>query len=259
MCAVLLAVTLVAPRLASAATVIYSDDFSGLSSANLDGTAPDTRSGTDGGSASATWIADTSAFKASGTVTGQSGNMRYALLAFTPIAGNIYTLKVDLNTTDFGSVNYLAAGFTSNAATSTSSTALNAPWMSMAANGVGKIYYNGQNQFSDGGTFGTAGSVSNPITLTLVLDTTSALWKTSYSVYDFTTLGVVSSGAYNYTVNPTITSVFIGDIIYGGTVDNFSLTVVPEPNAIALFGMAILVSVGLIRLRASRTRFATNS
>ena len=254
MCAVILAVTLCAPRLASAATTIYSDDFSGLSTVALDGTTPDVRSGTLGGSASATWIADTLSYMANGTAIGQGApNIRYAFLAFTPVVGNVYTLTVDLNTANATSVNWLGAGFTSNTSTSTSSNALDTAWVSYAANGLGKVYGSSATPYT---TFGAAGSASDPITLTITLDTTTTLWKTTYSAYDLSTSLPLGSGSYTYTTNPTITSVFIGDIIYGGTVDNFSLTAAPEPNSIALLGMAILVSGSLIRLRAARARGA---
>lgn len=254
LCAALLAVILCVPRLTSASTLIYSDDFSGLSSATLDGTSPDVSSGTLGGSASATWIADTVSFKANGTVTGQAGNVRYALLAFTPVVGNIYTLTIDLNTADAASVNWLGAGFTSNTATSTNSTALNSAWVSYAAKGVGNAYASGSTPFTTGATFGTAGTVSDPITLTITLDTTAAQWTTTYSALNLSTSTVLGTGSFTYTTNPTITSIFIGDIIYGGVVDNLSLTATPEPNSIALLGMALLVSGSLIRLRAARSR-----
>ena len=93
------------------ATVIYADDFSGPAGTDLNDTAPDIRSGTDGGNSAARWIAF-NAFDADGTV-GNEVQSSCALLPFIPGAGEIYTLSLDVNTTG-GGVDWLALGFTQN-------------------------------------------------------------------------------------------------------------------------------------------------
>jgi hypothetical protein len=102
------AATLALSPPSQAATVLYEDDFNGLTANNLHGTNPGGTLGTTNA-----WHAATT-FKADGSVEaiGTSGG-RGAFLAFTPTVGKIYTLAVSLTdgNTDPNN-NWLAAGFT---------------------------------------------------------------------------------------------------------------------------------------------------
>jgi len=254
LCSAILAGALLTSTPATAQTIIYADDFSGSAATNLNGLAPDVRSGTDGGSSSATWTADTIGFKANGSVTGQTGNTRYAYLPFTPDTGKVYTLTVDLDPVDTTSGNWLAAGFTSSPTTSSSSFSANAPWVIYRQNGSGNAFESSTTSFDSGAAFGTAGSVSDPITLTLTLNTTTTLWTATYSAFDLTTATSLGSGSTTYASNPSITGVFLGSLATSGTVDNFqlSVTAVPEPSAFALLGIVLLAISWRARARRMR-------
>jgi len=244
-------------NLASAATVIYSDNFTHAAGA-LNGNTVQTSSGTDGGTLNATWTANTNfTYSGAGLLNsvGSASAYYYANLALTPVTGKVYTLTVDMDPANgaSGSI-FLAAGFASSNATSNTSFSGRNPWVAYATNGTGKAYSSGTTQY--GTTFGTAGSVSNPIRLTLTLNTTTALWSTSYSVLDLTTSTILGTGSNTYTTNPTITSVYVGNVGIqptNSTFDNFQLSVVPEPSAFALFGIGLLVLSWQARARRMRS------
>lgn len=217
---------------ANAAT-IYLDDFSGLVSTNLNGTAPDTRPGTETWTATNYVNAGSPGWRANGSIAAESSGtvLRGAFLPFTPTTGNVYTYSLDMNTTS--ATSWLAMGFTAGAGLTTDfygATTVPAPWL--LDEGAGNT-----------GTFlGTAlaGSVGFAATnaqhsYAIVLDTTAALWTATWF------RDSVQIRTDTYTTNPTIN--YIG--IYkhddaAGTVDNLSLTVVPEPGAALLGGLGLL-------------------
>ncbi len=81
------------------AAVIYQHSFSGLGSANLHGSALDTRSGTAGASAGATWNSNAS-IKANGNIVSPSGQAGVsAYVPFSPVSGYLYTISVDTTAT----------------------------------------------------------------------------------------------------------------------------------------------------------------
>ena len=81
------------------AEIIFSEDFNG-SSDDLDGSAPDTRPGTEA------WVASP-VFNQDGSVDPSAGS---ATLAFTPVDGNVYQLDVSLREVS-GDQNWFALGF----------------------------------------------------------------------------------------------------------------------------------------------------
>lgn len=123
-------VTMAAMTLAAnAATVIYFDDFNdqqnvftgGPYTQTLATTTPTTRSGTLGGSASATWLAGVEAggwgqrdYGDNNVATPTSSNF----LAFTPVSGYDYTVQMTIDTTPLGggdpggSASWFTVGFT---------------------------------------------------------------------------------------------------------------------------------------------------
>lgn len=235
-----------APALSAA--VIYSDDFSGGAAAPLNGTTPDTTSGSFGGTSGATWSAD-GFYRADGSVlaiNGGSGSHFSGWLPFTPQAGNIYTISADVNTTG-GSADWIGFGFAQNNNT--------AEGLHTLDNGFDWALLRntrGVNQGSDfygPATSNTAGNYNSPtgvVALSQVLDTTGALWTETFLVN-----GTVVNGPGNSGTNPTIHYVGFSHInTASGTIDNFSLTAgpVPEPGTASLLGVA-LVGIAAVRRR----------
>ncbi len=209
------------------ASIIYFDDFSGSNDAGLNGTAPDTRPGSETWTSSDPWKAD-------GSKSG--GGNATAYLPFTPESGKTYTLSVDVNTTNTGG-DWLAVGFTQNADTSQvfHSTANTAYAWVLRKPGNALESYLGAGTNGNGNFTATAGVVS----LKIVLDTTTPLWSVEWHTND--TLRRTAS----FTANPTINYVSFGAFNSGtGTVDNFTLSVVPEPAALGLLAIG-----GLMMLR----------
>lgn len=240
------------------ATTVFFDDFSG-GTGNLNETAPDTRPGTE------TWVSasqdSTPLFLANGAFTGGSTSTTggTATVAFTPEQGKIYTLDATLSFTVGGSGSWLGLGF----AKGQNATA--------SAN----------NRFLGGDVIGRAWSffrnnTNNPTAAMDGVDN-SAVWTTLFpetsgntQTIDLRVVLDTSAGAGNWTAtwyaresgDPSYVTVratadlltedinSVGFAVAGsgmsGTVDNFSLTAIPEPTAILLgsFGM-----LGLLRRR----------
>ncbi|MHB1158148.1 MAG: hypothetical protein ACYC26_15080 [Phycisphaerales bacterium] len=217
----------------SHATVIYSDDFSGLSTANLNATTPDTRPGAE------TWIAHTP-WKADGSIA-PGGPTAFAYLPFTPQTGNLYSLQLTITTLTAGN-SWMALGFTSQGADGANNSLLTygQPWiLQSATNAVSRTLGSADPAFH--------GAFTNPVTVTINLDTQNAQWQAEWFING------VSKRTYTYTTNPTITAVGFGTQTNGGaaggTVDNFSLTnSVPEPAGICL--LLCPVAAMLVRRRA---------
>ena len=208
------------------AQVIYQDNFN--RTGNLNGSTP-----TVGGNAwsSANWSTDGSAAK-------PDANGYMAILPFTPVQGNIYTLSASMNpTSPADSSSWFVLGFTNRNATDNWFTATQSS-ASIAArvsnNEYPDFYFNGPGSAG----FGTVGSYAAGAHLySITLDTTagnSANWTVSYSV-DGTQ--VIAPTALGY--NPTINYVGFGsNDATGGTIDNFSLTVVAVPGSSPYAGWA---------------------
>ena len=73
------------------ASTIYNETFSGLSTTDLNGTAPDTTTGGEVWSSSTDWNKD-------GSTDALSTGGDSAFLAFTPETGKVYTLSATLDT-----------------------------------------------------------------------------------------------------------------------------------------------------------------
>lgn len=238
--AVMGASLLAAATVHAAPVTIYSDNFS--RTGGLDGSAPDVRSGSYGGSSAATWIAG-----GNWTVDGSQAKAIYAptaALSFTPETGRVYTLSATINST--AANQWLAMGFSSlsggkaeNAAYYDSLVAPQ-PWVLVQTSGTG------HDSFLAGLTGGgSLGDAANPVAVQIILDTQPALWTVEWKINGGTQRNAT------YATNPTINYVSLGASAGAGNntagyVDNFMLTteVVPEPSALALLGLGAL---GLLR------------
>ncbi|TAE76805.1 MAG: PEP-CTERM sorting domain-containing protein [Verrucomicrobia bacterium] len=203
---------------ASAATVIYLDNFNDQQNINtggpytqtLGGSAPTTRSGTLGGSATATWLA--------GVEEGGWGQRDYGdnnvatptssnFLAFTPVSGQDYTVQMTIDTTGLGgadpggSSSWFTVGFTSS-----------------------QHHWTG----ADAGTIDVGH---------LVRWNSNAITTITYTVAGSTLV----AGGIQYVGWITDRA---GVVNLNGSsqvkIDNFSLTAVPEPGAALLGGLGLL-------------------
>jgi hypothetical protein len=248
---------------ATAALVIYQDDFSGQGSVSLNGQAPDVRPGAE------TWTINNSTalplgWRANGDViaTGGGVNGQTAIqLPFTPQPGNIYTLKGRISLTT-GTGQWVGLGFSSALTNADGESGLFAfstiDGFSWALHGD-----QGANTYQAFGGPETANLTVNtfsvnPTDIRTVLDTTGSQWKTSFFVTsaNLNSGNELLAGSFTYTTNPSINAVgFTKGQSVGGLIDNFSLEVeaIPEPSA-ALFGALSLTVVVALRLRGKLQR-----
>ena len=217
------------------AAVIYQDAFS--RSGNLNGSSPDIGSNP--------WVASTSgtADTTDGTqVLNQPGHA--AFLPFTPANGLVYTLSADLNTS--ATTNFWEAlGFSDNNNTGTNSFHVIpgntvGPWLLQTGNGTSP-----DSTFLGPGTSGqndptVASSNTGYANYAIVLNTINpTAWTVAFHRNGSLMPGTTT---YTYVTNPTINYVGFGNSQILGNVDNFMLTVVPEPSGI----LSLIMGLGFI-------------
>ena len=201
----------------ASAEVIYQDNFN--RTGDLNGSTP-----TVGGNtwSSSNWSTDGSAAK-------PAANGFMAILPFTPVQGNIYTLSASMNPIGVPDPSdWFVLGFTGRNATDN--------WFvgdqysaSAGARGSNSVYpdfyYNGPGLSGNLGNF--TDGVAHVYSITLdTTNPTSSNWTVAYSVDG---IQVVAPTALGYA--PTINYVGFGNAATGGTIDNFSLTVVAVPGS----------------------------
>ncbi len=212
--------------MAQAATVIYQDNFnnpSGLNSggpytSTLVGSAPTTRTGVLGGSASAVWLQGGEVggwgqrdYNDNNVATPTSSNY----LAFIPQQGYIYTLSAEITMNgDFGSNSWFTVGFTSAASNWAVSGAFNtADYNTNIQQGIVRM---------------NASNANITRTVTYTLDTTAPGWSnTSNIAY----VGWFTDNAGFLNLNPANNQM---------SIDNFSLTAVPETSTTLLGALSAL-------------------
>jgi hypothetical protein len=227
------------------AGTIYSHGFSGTSANPLNGVVPDVDAyaGTPGAHA---WTAH-ARFLADGSMS-SANSIGSAALPFVPEAGNVYTLKMDVN---FTSNTFLEFGFEGiNNIDQTPSPNQAFAWFRV--NGVGGPparhtiqVFTGPSTIGEPITFGGQNHLvpAGPLQLKVVLETTGPNWRATWSANDTFLAG------HTYATNPTINFIGIGNAS-SMSIDNFSLTSVPEPAGATL----MLLGATLLGRRAGRAR-----
>ena len=234
----LLSVTMVAvAAVAANAGVIYSESFSGAG--DLNGSAT-----TEGGG---TWVASVDLNK-DGTFdvsSGGSANDDNAFLPFTPVAGKVYTLSATLTQPTSGS--WLGIGFTRGDETEIDFWKNNTTsWTLVRTTGVVDSWSGDTGQGGTNPGVGgkiTLDTISGSVDLSIIIDAQGAQWTTEWLVNGS------SKRTFTYTTgNPTdLTHVGFGRESGAlGMIDDFSLTVVPEPVTIGLLAIG---GLGLLRRR----------
>ncbi len=238
MCVALLS-GLLAASPAVAEIIIYADDFSGDSSTNLSGQAPDTRPGSETWTASAT----NPPWKADGSIGTFAGG-RNAFLPFVPVDDKVYTLSLDLNLTGGGSGDWFAMGFAQyNVADATFTASSVNGWAYMLHKSPAGTSNHVQTFTGPAGT-GYEGSYDVTGTaLKVVLDTQPDTWTAEWFLDGSSLRGPTD-------ISPTINYVGFGRCgTATGSVDNFELTVIPEPSTLVLLGISALALLLVLRRR----------
>jgi len=231
------------------AATIYEETFSDGSVGtpiDLDGSTPDTTTGAN------TWVASDWQENGSTATSATTGSLNTsadhnAFLAFTPAAGNVYTLSATMTLPVNGDgAGWVALGFADTNTTDETSFWANdtAPWLLYRPNSE-VVTFDGPGV---SGTSASEGNFAGPISVSLVLDTTASAWTAEWFID-----GSSVRGPLTYGTNPTINYVGFGRE-NGNTsaVDNFTLTdntVIPEPASLALLGLGGLALFGVRRRR----------
>ena len=236
------------------AAIIYYDDFSGDSGSNLNGTSPDTRPGSETWSASTgTTGTFTNIWKANGSIAAPYFPPGHSYLPFVPEAGKIYTLSMHASVTGgpggegTSTANFFTLGFAvGNDVNDEIDDNYNmTAWMQKRGNS-----YTGSDDvltyLGPGSTVGASHDLTaGAMTMKVVLNTQPTLWTVEWFADNTSLRGPVA-----FASNPTITHVGFGAFQNTtGTVDDFTLVVVPEPTS-----WLIAASAGVVSLIAYRRR-----
>jgi len=202
---------------------IYLEMFSG--SGDLNGADPDIRPGSE------TWTA--SLWQQDGTIAYLGDRADSAWLPFTPQSGRVYTLAatVDAVTTSVNSSgSWTALGFGNDSDTTTFFAPPNntAPWVLYRATETPDQIVTWTGPGATGNE--SEGTVAGPITLSIVLDTTSTNWTAEWFE------GPNSLRTHTYSPNPTITTVGFGrSNASNGPITTFSLVGSSTPAGTIIF------------------------
>ena len=246
----------------SSGFVIFSEDFAGTSGGvgSLDNTLED-QSG-------AQWSANGFATDNGVLNTGQFEGS--AVLAFTPMVGNIYSLSLDVTSS---SNRWVGLGFSTNGPVENGAgdAQLNRPGDRFAQSGGQSwfLYRPDANSVAEevqifGGPNTANGiadtdvdfdaTITAPRTLTVILDTTADLSGASYQA-DYFIDGVSLLSAGPATISQPLSSIGVVGFTFEGpaggatppiTVDNFLFESIPEPSTTILAALGVL---GLMRRR----------
>lgn len=208
----------------------------------MSGSAPDVRPGTETWTAPLNWKTDGT--QAKHEVANVTGGQHF-MLPFTPQAGNIYRLEAEIDANAANTGWFVGIGFHQS---------VNAPFGGNGwpenANPYIMESHTAWNAYMPLGS-GPGGPVASGSATAglsqmyaIELDTQNTLWTVSFFAHGATTPNFSTT----YTTNPTIGGVGILTWApsYDGSaafVDNFELSVIPEPSSLALLGLGGLLIV----------------
>lgn len=240
------------------AAVLFQDNFSGVGSADLNGTTPDVTQGTTA------WVADTE-YNADGTGTATPTNA--AIRAYLTLGGliddnrgsadAIYTLSTTVNITSTGTdTQWHGFGFWDENAPSenfASTPSDGTAWMLRRANSDLQTFLGPRTANGLTETGASPDDVAGTVDLQIVLDLTDWNGTSNWGSVEYygklsstSTYNLIASGELG-TTNSTFRAVGIGGGSAAGDFDYFELSQVPEP------GSLVLVALGGVFL-ASRRR-----
>ncbi|MCG2683825.1 MAG: PEP-CTERM sorting domain-containing protein [Planctomycetales bacterium] len=209
---------------ASADIIIYQDTFTGDGAVH--GTTPDVTLGLYGGTAGATWVAGAGWTKSGGIAT--IGAEADAYLPFVPQAGWIYTLSADVDGISAG--NFIGLMFARGPGMLTG-----VGWWICRDPDNSYVYHGPGTTDPLYGPFSHAGGVQ---TYSVILDTRPA--SPSNWTYTCKLGGTTCVPATAFGFDPAITQVKMYGLASAGSVDNFKLTVIPEPSTLALLATGLI-------------------
>jgi hypothetical protein len=241
----------------AAPIIIYQDDFSGAYEGLLNGTAPDTRPG------SQTWDARTTGdggtfYRADGTVFGWNSVWNStAKLAFTPQQGNLYALDArilgvsQVAGTSGGSIEI---GFAIGDTYERSFTQYNSHNVLMQLGGTNNqvAFYNGSGMTTSAWTSGPA--ATGDFDLRIILDTndvstwTASWWAKRPTDGSYTEVYSASSVPAGVTLN--YVGIAGNTARVGGNFESFQLSIIPEPASLGMLGAAAIAM--LLRRRFAK-------
>jgi hypothetical protein len=259
----------------ASAAVIYQDDFSEATGTIMNGKSLDVANGIAGGTAGATWTATaapvvggnpdalwTTSGSNTADIVGAAGAGADAnliennLLPFTPQAGNVYDLHLEMSPSGVGaSGNWLGLSFTNgnfNGHTpggGASALSNNNPFGLIILKGTGQVQSFAGNGTANGVINTAVGFIPTDAytAVDIVLDTRPALWSIKWLLN-----GTQQGATFNYTTNPTIGLLAFGTNKLSGSVRNFSLTnPIPEPGCLLLAAFGV-IAAARFRKRAAR-------
>jgi len=225
------------------ADVLFQDDFNG--SGSLNGTSPDI---TTGGAA---WVAGT-AFGADGSVGAIATNKTSATLAFTPEADKVYRLQARISST----ADWIGFGFANGQSTLSGNRN-----KFTGTDTVGKAWFLKKGD-ADTATNGnqTQGNAANQsesfpgafyrsladMDLRVDLNTSNAVWTATWYGKLTTDSEYTLFRAEEDLSRQEIDSIGFASNNGIGSIDNFSLSVIPEP---ATLGMVVATGAGVLFIR----------
>ena len=250
---ILVAVALALCASTTTAQIIYQDNFNGagdpLNGASLDIGAATWTTGSD-------WLDDGTA----ATTVAASANGQAAWLPFTPVGGLVYTATATIlnNQPNWIGFGFLPASPPGGDWTVTDfsvrhSNAGGYAWfLTRNSTGQSQQAFNGPSTSNATGISGDIVDPTQPVTISLVLDTTAATWTAQYflngvqqgGVFDLAATANTGIGGIGFSHDRSATA------NAGGTLSAFTLSAVPEPSALALLGLGGLACVFRLRRRS---------
>ena len=220
------------------AAVIYEHGFGGSDGVNLFGTTVDV----DNNGGGNTWSGTDGVFEANGDVYGNAG----VWLPFAPTTGNIYQLSGSIN---YSSGDWITLGFAEGNPDANFNTLAATPYATTLVAATDVTTFDGEGLEGAVGHTGAALSGFNDVDIVLdATDASSANWTVAFYLEGALVQGpstVIDAGTFPTTADLANIQ-YVGFSSSGatiGTIDDFSLTTIPEPTTTALLGLGGLALI----------------